>query len=293
MSFSAKLPFDLSSDLPETVPEELYSQTLYKEKQKLDTKKWHSFLPSDLPEAQTFSSSGILLIDKPADISSTDVIRFLKKICRFKKIGHAGTLDPFAEGLLIVLINKATKLSETLMAEKKIYSGRFVLGLVSDTQDISGNIRQQSIQEFPSLQKMQTQALKFRGKIQQVTPLYSARKVEGKPLYKYARAQKKIQSPIKEVEIFAFEISALPEKENKNEFFYRIVCGKGTYVRTLIHDLGQTLGCGAVTKTLYREKSGGFACRQALPLTALQNYEAIATNLLPLTELPQVENTAF
>lgn len=221
---------------------------------------------------QNFEKSGILLIHKPEHISSADVIRFLKQIARFKKIGHAGTLDPFASGLLLILINRATRLSEKLMADKKIYSGKFSLGISSDSQDITGTLTQHEVEHFPSPQDVQTQSQKFCGKILQTPPLYSARKVKGKALYRYAREGKTVARQAKEIEVFSFETQA---EKPPQDFFYCIECGKGTYVRTLVHDLGNSLGCGAVVTSLCRKQIGDFTLANAYALSQLQTFEQI------------------
>lgn len=243
---------------------------------------WRDYLPATLPEKKNmpvFESSGILLVNKHKHLSSADIIRFLKQLAKFKKIGHAGTLDPFAEGLLLILINKATRRSQFLMQEKKTYMGNFRLGVTSDTQDITGKLKYRNIDVFPTATKVKETAKQFCGTILQTPPMYSAKKIQGKALYKYARNDEQVEIPPKSVEVFSFEIKA---ENSPHEFSYKIVCGKGTYIRTLIHDLGNKLGCGAVVTSLVRLAIGEFSIEQSFSLEQLQGILQIEQAVLTL-----------
>lgn len=242
---------------------------------------WRDYLPSQLPERNkmpVFEDSGILLINKHKHIGSSDVIRFLKQLAKFKKIGHAGTLDPFAEGLLLILINKATRRSQFLMEEKKTYTGDFLLGVSSNTQDITGELEYKNINDFPTAKEVQETAKQFCGKILQTPPIFSAGKINGKPLYKYARNNEKVEIPPKQVEVFSFEIE---QKKLPQEFSYKIVCGKGTYVRTLVHDLGEKLGSAAVVTSLVRTAIGNFSIEDSFSVNQLQNVLQIKQAITP------------
>ncbi len=197
---------------------------------------------------------GILLIDKPKDISSFQVCEIIKKKLNAKKVGHGGTLDPFSTGLLIIGINQGTKLLNFFLEEKKEYIGIIELGKETDTYDITGNI----ISEIKEINITEEQILnaiqKFTGVIEQAPPPFSAAKHNGKPLYKYARKGKIIKKQPRKVFIELFEIL----KINLPEIEFRIVCSKGTYIRSIAHDLGNYLGTKGFLKELRRTAIGHY-----------------------------------
>lgn len=204
---------------------------------------------------------GVVVIDKPAGVTSHDVVSQVKKILGAKKAGHTGTLDPLATGVLPVCVNEATKIAQFLTTGKKTYRAVMLLGTRTDTQDIAGKVLEKSNLAVAT-QDILTALGKMTGKIKQTPPAFSALKHKGKPLYKYARAGEYPEIAEREVEIFRLEILniAFPEVT------FEISCSKGTYIRTVCSDVGQTLGCGACLSGLRRLESGFFTEAMALSL---------------------------
>lgn len=194
---------------------------------------------------------GIILIDKPKGITSFDVIRKLRKILKEKKIGHTGTLDPLATGLMLICLGKATKLAADLEAEDKVYLASFELGYSTDTYDIEGKILEKS-DKIVTIDELEKSTKKFVGSIKQIPPMYSAIKVEGKKLYELAR--KGIEIERKERDINIEYIDLLEYKQNK--VIMRAKVSKGCYIRSLIYDIGKDLGTYATMTELRREKVG-------------------------------------
>jgi tRNA pseudouridine55 synthase len=205
---------------------------------------------------------GILLVDKPGDHTSHDVVARLRGKLKMKRIGHAGTLDPMATGLLIILVGKATRVSQYLISLDKEYEGTVELGKVTDTQDADGEVME--TRPVPPLTEAQvrTAMQSFQGDQYQTPPMYSAIKVEGVPLYKSARKGEEVEREPRFIRVVSWELTrfALPR------FDFRLRCTKGTYVRTLAHDLGQKLGCGAHLAALRRTGTDKFNVSQALTL---------------------------
>ena len=207
------------------------------------------------------TESGFLLVDKPTGPTSHDVIDELRKITDIKKIGHAGTLDPFASGLLIVAVGRgATKRISQFAKLDKTYEAVLRLGAVSDTYDRTGMIRISRIAYRISKSKIQGIVRNFIGMQEQVPPMYSAKKVKGQRLYKLARQGVEIRREPVNIEIFNLKILSYewPELE------LRIRCSSGTYIRSLAHDIGQALGCGAYLKALRRTAIGPYRLRKAV-----------------------------
>jgi tRNA pseudouridine55 synthase len=205
---------------------------------------------------------GALLIDKPSGPTSHDVVDALRWHLKLKKVGHAGTLDPNATGLLILLLGRATKLSEKLMGGDKVYEGACKFGETTNSYDADGELVS-SLPVLPmTLEELSEQAATFVGDLMQVPPMVSAVKKDGVPLYKLARKGIEVERKPKLVHIFSFRFTAYSEPIGT----FRVACTKGTYVRSLIHDLGQKLGCGAHLVRLRRLTSGSFDVAEALPL---------------------------
>ena len=199
-------------------------------------------------------NSGFFLIDKDEGVSSASVVSKLKKKFNFKKVGHTGTLDPFATGLLVCPINSATRLSNFVLDTKKVYSGIILLGKKTDSDDITGNVMSESSDfkfTFNDILKIRDS---FLGKITQVPPKLSAIKIDGKRAYDKFRKNEDFEMKERAVEVFSFEILHL----NDNEISFRICCSKGTYIRSIARDFGEKLGVPSCLKTLRREKTSIF-----------------------------------
>lgn len=205
---------------------------------------------------------GILLVDKPADHTSHDVVARLRGKLKMKRIGHAGTLDPMATGLMIILVGKATRVSQYLMGLDKEYEGTVELGKTTDTQDAEGEMLQ--TRPVPPLTEAAVKAAiaGFLGDQYQLPPMYSAVKIDGVPLYKSARKGQEIAREPRFIRVMSWELTglALPR------FDFRLRCTKGTYVRTLAHDLGERVGCGAHLAALRRTATDKFHVSQSLTL---------------------------
>ena len=234
--------------------------------------------------------NGILNVYKEAGYTSHDVVAKLRGICRQKKIGHTGTLDPDAVGVLPVCLGNATRLCDMLTDKSKEYEAVLLLGKVTDTQDISGKVLEEH--PVPAEEEKAVEAvLSFLGKYEQIPPMYSALKVNGKKLYELARAGKEVERAGRPVEIRQIEIlsAALPE------ITFRVVCSKGTYIRTLCHDIGARLGCGGTMKSLKRTRVGLFTIDNALRLDELEKLaheDRLEEQVIPVeamfAELPSV-----
>ncbi|MEK9151865.1 MAG: tRNA pseudouridine(55) synthase TruB [Patescibacteria group bacterium] len=208
---------------------------------------------------------GFILIDKPAGVTSHDVIDELRRITGLRRIGHAGTLDPFATGLLVVGIGAATKrLAEHLHKEKE-YVGTMVLGASSDTQDLTGKMIESIGAVMPDIETVRTTLHKFTGPFLQTPPMFSAKKVGGKKLYELARQGKEIERKPIEVNIHELELM----KYEPPRLSIRVRCSAGTYIRTLAHDIGAQLGTGAYLESLRRTVIGELRIEDAVTLKTL------------------------
>lgn len=205
---------------------------------------------------------GALLVDKPAGPTSHDVVASVRRTFQIEKVGHAGTLDPGATGLLILLLGRGTKLSERLMSSDKVYDGTIKFGETTDSYDADGEIVA-SLPLLPmTLDELNEAASAFVGDILQTPPMVSAIKKDGVPLYKLARKGIEVPREPKLIHIYSFKFSRYEEPVGE----FRAACTKGTYIRSLAHDLGQKLGCGAHLQSLRRSASGNFEVKDALPL---------------------------
>ncbi|EKD93226.1 MAG: tRNA pseudouridine synthase B [uncultured bacterium] len=207
------------------------------------------------------SSNGFLVVDKPTGYTSFDMVARARRAFGIKKIGHLGTLDPLATGALVLALGEATKLIEYLMKADKVYEARFELGKVSDTYDRDGSIQVVDPAPMVSLSQLQPLLEVFLGEIQQTPPIFSAIKVQGQRAYALARAGESVVLKPRLVSVHSIEILRfeLPFVE------LRIHCGSGTYIRSLIHDVGQRLGCGALMTELRRLSVGSFSLGQSVP----------------------------
>lgn len=209
--------------------------------------------------------NGVLNVYKEAGFTSHDVVAKLRGICGQKKIGHTGTLDPDAVGVLPVCLGNATKLCDLLAGETKEYEAVLLLGKVTDTQDLSGTVLAE--QKVTADEKeAEAAVLSFLGTYEQIPPMYSALKVNGKKLYELARAGKEVKRQARPVQIFSIRIL----KTELPEITFRVECSKGTYIRTLCHDIGQKLGCGGTMKSLKRTRVGRFLLEEARTLDELE-----------------------
>ena len=209
--------------------------------------------------------NGIIVVHKEAGYTSHDVVAKMRGICGQKKIGHTGTLDPQATGVLPVCLGSATKLCDMLADRDKEYVAGLLLGVETDTQDTTGRILAEHPVEV-SREEVCAGALSFVGEYLQVPPMYSALKVDGKKLYELARAGREVERKARPVTIHALEVCSC----SPPEAVLRVSCSKGTYIRTLCADLGEKLGCGGVMSSLVRTRVGNFCLEEALTLGQLQ-----------------------
>ena len=204
--------------------------------------------------------NGIIVIDKPTGMSSAQVVAKVKRLLGARKIGHAGTLDPFASGVLVCCLNKATKLARFLLRGSKRYEAVLKLGASTDTQDVTGTIIGEPVAVNVSKQALMAAFDRFRGEIDQQPPVYSALKHKGKPLYKLARSGMPVQKPPRRVQIDELAIGRI----QLPLVSFSVSCSAGTYIRTLCHDIGNVLGCGGYLLALNRTESSGFRLEQAV-----------------------------
>jgi len=213
-------------------------------------------------EQSTQDEGRILLINKPLDWTSFDVVNKLRYKLKIKKIGHAGTLDPLATGLLILCTGKMTKRIEEFMGQEKEYTGRFIIGQTTPSFDLETEVSETKDITHITEEKIRAATLPFIGSIQQLPPLHSAIRIGGKRAYEFARQGREVALKPREVAIREFEITslALPSVS------FRIVCSKGTYIRSIARDFGEALGVGAYLAELCRTRIGSFRLEQALTI---------------------------
>lgn len=209
--------------------------------------------------------NGIILIDKPQGWTSHDVVGKLRGILHERRIGHSGTLDPLATGLLVVFVGRATRAVEFAEADRKEYVAGLRLGMSTDTQDITGRIISEA-SDIPDESEVRKVIERFRGELEQIPPMYSAVKIGGKKLYELARKGESIERKPRHITIFGLEITG----RSDNDFILNVVCSKGTYIRTLCHDIGAVLGCGGCMSSLRRTKSGVFSVDNAYTIAEIQ-----------------------
>ncbi len=207
--------------------------------------------------------NGILNIDKPQGLTSHDVVDIIRKVFSKSKVGHTGTLDPIATGVLPICIGEATKLSENLTSEAKKYRVKMLLGVETDTYDITGKIVFASVVNKDEIY-IKERIKRFIGKQKQVPPKYSAIKIDGKRAYSYARKGEEVILPARDIEIFSIEDIKVNLELNEVEFV--VYCTKGTYIRSLVNDIGKKIGCGAVMTELTRLSTGKFDISESIKL---------------------------
>jgi tRNA pseudouridine55 synthase len=225
------------------------------------------------------TQSGILLIDKPEGPSSAEAVHRVKKKLGAKKVGHLGTLDPFASGLLLLGINEGTKIAEIFLGAAKSYHGVMVLGVATDSQDRTGNVLETRPVPRVGEQELNRIAKKFTGELQQVPPMFSALKKDGVRLYHLARQGMEVPRESRTIRIETLDLRRISDAEIE----FDVTCSRGTYVRTLAADIGQDIGCGAHLKSLRRTACGHLTITQALGLDELERRDAEAK--LPLISL--------
>src|SRR4029453_2104759 len=229
---------------------------------------------------------GVLLVDKAEGMTSHDVVALVRRKLQVRKVGHCGTLDPIATGLLLLTLGRGTKIQDLLMSEDKEYAGTFVLGVATSTQDRQGEVIEQ--RPVPALDENQIRDAfeKFRGDFYQMPPMVSAKKHGGVPLYKLARQGKVVEREPRLVHVYGYTIDriTLPEID------FSVVCSKGFYVRTYVHDIGEVLGCGAHLKSLRRTKSGRFEVTNGITVdeTKKATPDQILKRMLSLPEVSRM-----
>lgn len=231
---------------------------------------------------------GFLNIYKPVNMTSHDVVAVLRKITHIKQIGHTGTLDPFAQGVLPICIGKATRLIEYLDDEKE-YLAQITFGKSTDTFDCDGKVVSESNLKV-SLKNVQEGLKAFEGAILQIPPIYSAIKINGKKLYEYARNGEEVEIEPRKVFIEKIELKDFDEENQKAQVL--IKCSKGTYIRSIAHDLGQNLGTGAYLSKLVRTQAGKFFINNAILLDDIKNFQDVEKSIISpllMLDLPKIE----
>ena len=213
---------------------------------------------------------GVICINKPAGITSHDVVWKLRKVFGTRQIGHTGTLDPMATGVLTVMVGRAVKASEYLTAEDKGYKAGIRLGITTDTEDTEGEVLTRFDGELPSLSQVEAAAKQLTGDIMQVPPMYSALKVDGKKLVDLARKGVEVERQARPITVHSIKVEPT---DCEDEYTLYVECSKGTYIRTLCADMGNILGCGAAMCSLQRTKTGVFTLEDSYTLEQLSEME--------------------
>ena len=209
--------------------------------------------------------NGILLIDKPSGWTSSDVVAKLRGVLHEKRIGHAGTLDPMATGLLVLFVGRATRACSFAEADDKEYHAGLRLGLTTDTQDVTGRTLRESDASFVAEETLREALAGFEGEIGQIPPMYSAIKQNGKKLYEIARRGGEVERKPRPITVYRLALTG----RDGEDWLLDIECSKGTYVRTLCHDIGESLGCGGCMSALRRVRAGAFSVQEAHTLPAV------------------------
>ncbi len=215
-------------------------------------------------------ADGVLVVNKHKGPTSHDIVNKIRRLYGTKKVGHTGTLDPMAEGVLVVLIGRAAKAAEYLATDSKKYRATLRLGLETDTQDVTGEVLREHDGELPSSEEVKRVCREFVEKIEQVPPMYSALKVGGKKLLDLARQGITVERQARPIEIFSIECAPI----NESDYTLDVHCSGGTYIRTLCADIGERLGCGGTMATLCRTETGGFPIEKSYTIEQLESMTA-------------------
>ena len=223
---------------------------------------------------------GVLLVDKPSGPTSHDIVSKIRKTFRFKKVGHGGTLDPQATGLLLILVGRGTKLSDLFISSDKTYEGTFTLGIATYSQDADGKVIRESDPGSVTADQVEIEMRKLTGDLMQTPPMVSAVKVDGVPLYKRARKGQTVEREPRLIHVYEFRMTAF----RSPEVDFVLQCTKGTYVRTLCADIGEALGCGAHLSRLRRTVCGEMDIKDATPVDKLLRMErnSLGRLLIPI-----------
>lgn len=234
--------------------------------------------PAPLREFSPFD--GVLVVDKPCGPTSHDVVDAIRSVFGIRRVGHGGTLDPSATGVLVLLLGKATKLSNRFLSSDKTYEGILRLGTTTSSQDADGEILATADFSAVTEEPLREALRGLQGDSYQMPPMVSAVKVDGVPLYKHALKGKEVERKPRLIHVYEFSLLRF----NAPDALFKVRCTKGTYVRTLCHDVGATVGCGAHLASLRRTQSGKFTEEAAVPLERLleMNEKELAARVLPL-----------
>lgn len=226
---------------------------------------------------------GILAINKPEGVTSHDVVNRVRRLYGTKRVGHAGTLDPLATGVLVVLVGRAAKACEYVSSDRKAYRATLRLGISTDTEDVSGEILSQS-ESVPDRERVISAAREFVGELRQIPPMYSALKVNGQKLYELARQGKTVEREARNITVYSLECEPT---DRETDYILTVCCSGGTYIRTLCADIGAALGCGGVMATLERLEACGISLDECRTLEELEELDATALEklLLPTERL--------
>lgn len=229
---------------------------------------------------------GVLLVDKPGGPTSHDVVDRIRRDFRLRKVGHGGTLDPQATGLLVILIGRATRLSSLMMAADKVYEGTMTFGAITDSHDADGTVLEERPVHGLDRETLIKAMAGFQGDRMQTPPMVSAVKKDGIPLYKHARKGREVERPARLIRVYEFRL--LDFEIPKADF--RVRCTKGTYVRSLCHELGLQLGCGAYLSRLRRTQSGNLEVKNAMTMDVLLRggLSDLARYLIPMSAFPSL-----
>lgn len=229
---------------------------------------------------------GVIVINKPWGKTSHDMVYFIRKTTGIKKVGHTGTLDPAATGVLPICIGKATKAADMLTASDKAYRAELVLGMTTDTLDAEGEVLTEQPCAYVTKQMLEDTIKKFIGEVYQIPPMFSAIKKDGKKLYELAREGKTVEREKRRVFIHNIELLSFDSERGTAEI--AVDCSKGTYIRTLCEDIGMSLGCGAYTNRLVRTKSGRFSLEESYTVEQITDMAVtgdLEKHIIPVSEL--------
>jgi len=223
---------------------------------------------------------GLLVVDKPLGLTSHDVVNVVRRVVGQRRVGHCGSLDPLASGVLVICLGRATRLTRFVAAMPKTYAGSMRLGVVTDTQDRCGRVLERCAVRADVGRRFDDVLDEFRGEISQVPPMFSALKRNGVPLYRLARAGRTVSREPRRVTVYELECGPV----TRTRVDFRVVCSSGTYIRTICHDIGQALGCGAVMSSLRRVAVGCFAADNAVALDVCRSRQDVLGYLRPAAE---------